>query len=267
MRMPVIFIGHGNPMIALEDSPLTDKLKQVGQKIQDIDGPVRGILSISAHWYKNANYVQSAAQPEQIYDMYGFPEALYELEYPVKGDQAITEAVQAALGDEVTVNDRWGVDHGSWTVLVHMFPAADIPVVQLSVNSQLSPRAAYNLGRKLASLRDQGLLIMGSGNIVHNLRQVKWDMTGGSPQTERFVSFINEAVEKGDIEALLDYESHPDAAYAVPTPDHFRPFVMALGAADGDPALAFNRENRMGALAMDSYLFSGSADQAGRYDL
>lgn len=252
-RMPVVFSGHGSPMVAIEDNEITHGMNKVGQDIISAFGKPKAILAVSGHWFANGTYVQSAENPRQIYDMYGFPKELYEVKYPVKGDAELTAAVQKCLGDAVTVNDSWGIDHGTWTVLVHMFPDADIPVVQLSVNRNLSAKKSFELGEKLKGLRGQGYLIFGSGNVVHNLRMVEWDNEGGTEATERFNDYITEAVLNGDSGKVIHYEKHPDAAYAVPTPDHYIPLAYCMGAADGDQAEVFNKVCNLGSMAMTGY--------------
>jgi 4,5-DOPA dioxygenase extradiol len=227
----------------------------VGEEFIDKYGKPKAILAISAHWYTDGTFVQRAEIPKQVYDMYGFPEELYQVKYPVKGYRELTEEVENLLGKCVTVNDGWGIDHGTWTVLVHMFPKADIPVVQLSVNGRLSAEESAELGRALIPLRDAGYLIFGSGNVVHNLHRVEWDNEGGSPACERFNRYITEAVLSGDREKVLNYGNHPDASYAVPTPDHYLPLCYCLGAAGGDKARAFNNVCSLGAIAMTGYVF------------
>lgn len=254
-RMPVIFSGHGSPMLALEHNDITRTLRETGEQLLASQGKPKAILAVSAHWYQGETLVQSAAHPRQIYDMYGFPEELYEVRYNAVGSPALTEEVKNLLGGAVRVDDSWGIDHGTWTVLVHLFPKADIPVVQLSVNGRLTPAKCADLGRKLAPLREEGYLILGSGNVVHNLRMVDWDNEDGSPACKRFNDYITEAVLAGDTNQVLHYGTHPDASYAVPTPDHFLPLCYCLGAADGDAARAFNNVCSLGAIAMTGYVF------------
>ena len=166
-KMPVIFSGHGSPMLALDHNEGTEKLRQVGQEIINRHGKPRAILSISAHWYTHGTYIQNEEEPRQIYDMYGFPQELYDFKYPAKGCPALADRVLSLLGESVSVNNKWGIDHGSWTVLCHMFPDADIPVVQLSVDADLSVEEIYRIGERLAPLREEGYLIFASGNVVH----------------------------------------------------------------------------------------------------
>lgn len=251
--MPVIFSGHGSPMIALEQNDITEGMARVGQTVLEKYGRPKAILMVSAHWYTHGTFVQSAPEPRQVYDMYGFPKELYEVKYPAKGDAALTAAVQKALGHKVRVNDDWGIDHGAWTVLVHMFPKADIPVVQLSVDGDISYAEEYAIGEKLAALREQGYLIVGSGNVVHNLRAVEWDNKDGSPATLRFNDYIIDGVLKNDTDRVIGFNSHPDAAYAVSTPDHYLPLLVCLGAAQGDKATVFNKVCNLGSMAMTGY--------------
>jgi 4,5-DOPA dioxygenase extradiol len=255
-KMPVIFSGHGSPMLALEHNDITEGIAAVGRKVMDTYGNPKAILAISAHWFTNGSLIQSASEPKQIYDMYGFPEELYQVTYPVSGDTELTKQVQSLLGTDVSIDDSWGIDHGTWTVLVHMFPNADIPVVQLSVSRGLSAEKSYALGQKLETLRDRGYLIFGSGNIVHNLMRVEWDNEGGTEMTLRFNKQITDAVQTGNIKTVLDYQALPDASYAVPTPEHFLPLLYCLGAAEGDRAEPFNDICNLGSMAMTGFYFS-----------
>lgn len=255
-KMPVIFTGHGSPMIALEHNYITEEMAKVGQFILHNHGRPKAILAISGHWYTNGSFVQSEETPRQIYDMYGFPDELYEVKYPVNGDIELTKEVERILGDVVSVNNDWGIDHGSWTVLVHMFPSADIPVVQLSVNAKLDTRESYELGRKLALLREEGYLILGSGNVVHNLRRAEWDNDGGSKMTIRFNKQITDAIIQKDIDTVINYKALSDASYAVPTPDHFLPLLYCLGAAGNYDVEVFNNVCNLGSIAMTGYIFS-----------
>lgn len=254
-RMPVIFSGHGDPMIALRNDEVTRSMAQIGKSVTEQFGKPKAILAISAHWYTPGTYVQSAVEPKQIYDMYGFPDELYQVKYPVKGCAELTGRVLELLGDEVSVNDEWGVDHGTWTVLTHMFPQADIPVVQLSVNGRLDKRQCYVIGKRLAPLRDEGYLIFGSGNVVHNLRRVEWDNPNGTDMTLAFNQYIIEKVEAGDHDAVIDYVSGPHASYAVPTPEHYLPLIYCLGAAEAAKPTVFNNVCNLGSMAMTGFAF------------
>lgn len=255
MKMPVIFSGHGDPMLALRDDEVTRTLHSVGKTITDKYGKPKAILMISAHWYTHGTMIQSAENPKQIYDMYGFPHALYEVQYPAKGCAALTESVQRLLGKAVRVNDSWGIDHGAWTVLVHMFPQADIPVVQLSVNGDISAEQAYAIGKDLPALREEGYLIMGSGNVVHNLRMVEWDNPDGSEKTVRFNQIVTDAVIRHQDRTVIHFENIPFSSYAVPTPDHYLPLIYCLGASAGSDVQVFNNVCNLGSIAMTSYIW------------
>lgn len=255
-KMPVIFSGHGDPMIALRNDEITEKFTSVGEMILRKYGRPKAILAISAHWYTRGSFVQTVEQPRQVYDMYGFPQELYEVKYPVNGSRQLSERVISLLGDDVKVNDEWGIDHGTWTVLTHMFPKADIPVVQLSVDGTVSTEKAYELGRNLAALRDEGYLIFGSGNIVHNLGLVEWNNLGGTEMAQKFNQYVIDAITFGEIDKLIHFEDAPYAGYAIPTPDHYLPLIYCLGAAEGDKAEVFNNVCNLGSMSMTGFVFS-----------
>lgn len=254
-KLPAIFLGHGDPMIALANNETTKNISELGEKILKDFGKPKAILSISAHWYKGANYIQSVKNPNQIYDMYGFPEELYEVKYPVIGNKELTDEILEILDSEVSVNDEWGIDHGTWTVFVHLFPNADIPVVQLSVNGKLSPKQAYELGEKLEILRSKGYLLVGSGNIVHNLRRIEWDNKNGSKEADNFDLYIKENIERRNDSAAINFFEHGDANYSVPTLDHYLPFLYILGASKEEKPFIFNNFRELGAISMTSYCF------------
>ncbi len=254
-KMPVIFVGHGDPMIALKINEMTETLKKVGKDIIEKHGEPKAILCISAHWYTKDTFIQSTEIPNQVYDMFGFPNELYEVKYPVKGSKELTKDVEKILGNEVKINDDWGIDHGTWTVLVHMFPEAKIPVVQLSVNANLSANKAYKLGEKLAKLREKGYLIVGSGNIVHNLRKIEWDNPKGTQEADKFDRYILDNISKREDKKVIKYKEHEYSNYAVPTPDHFMPILYILGASQGEKPYIFNEMRELGSLSMTSYIF------------
>ena len=187
--------------------------------------------------------------------MFGFPKELYEVKYPVKGSKDLTTEVEKILGNKVKINDDWGIDHGTWTVFFHMFPEARIPVVQLSVNAYLNTEKAYKLGENLAKLREKGYLIVGSGNIVHNLRKIEWDNPKGSQEADLFDSYILNSIIKREDEKVIKYEEHEYSNYAVPTPDHFMPLLYILGASQGEKPYVFNEMRELGSLSMTSYIF------------
>ena len=255
MRMPSIFVGHGSPMISVEDNSLTRGLAKMGERVLNDFGKPKAILAISGHWSKNEHLVQRTEQPEQVFNMYGFPQRLYDVKYTPKGCAELSDAVLAIEGLNAKVDNTWGIDHGTWTPLVHMFPAYDIPIVQLSVNEALTPQECYEAGRLLAPLRNEGYLILGSGNVVHNLSHVNWRHRHGSPECVAFDDYICEAIQKRDDDVVIGYVSHPHAAYAVPTTEHFLPLLYILGAAEGEAPTVFNRECNLSAISMTSYAF------------
>ena len=254
-RMPVIFSGHGSPMLALEDTKVTRGLQSLGKQIIMKFGKPKAILAVSAHWYTKGTFVQSTALPRQVYDMYGFPQELYRFKYPAKGSFTLTHRVLSLMGDKVSVNNKWGIDHGTWTVLCHIFPNADVPVVQLSVDATLAKEELYGIGRSLSPLRDEGYLIFASGNVVHNLMRVDWENANGSPECIAFNDAITGYVLARNDKAVMEYESVPNAAYAVPTPEHYLPLIYMLGAAENETPTVFNDHCELGAIAMTGYAF------------
>ena len=254
-RMPVIFSGHGSPMLALENNEVTHTLREIGNKVIEEFGKPKAILAISAHWYERGTYVQKTEKPKQIYDMYGFPRALYEFSYPVLGDEKLGERVCELLGNKVSTDNSWGIDHGTWTVLCHMFPDASIPVVQLSVDGSLSNEEIYELGKSLAPLRDEGYLIFASGNTVHNLRRVDWSNPNGSEQTIAFDNKIIELVTSRDDKAVMDFDKIEYSNYAVPTSEHFLPLIYCLGASIGETPMVFNKVRNLSSIAMTGFAF------------
>ena len=234
--MPCAFFGHGNPMITLGTNQYTRGWSAFGS---DMPRP-RAVLCVSAHWYIPATQITSADDPQTIHDFGGFPRQLYEISYPAPGDPALAEQVKQLLQPiSVVLDASRGLDHGTWTVLRHMFPQADIPVIQLSIDSSQAPSFHYQIGRKLRALRDQGVLIIGSGNIVHSLSRYVWDDPGVEP-FEWAASFdlkVRDLVQSAADDKLLDYlKLGSDAALAVPTPDHFLPLLYVIAMRDqGEP--------------------------------
>ena len=257
MRMPVIFAGHGDPMIALREDEITNTLTAVGQKVIENYGKPKAILAISAHWYTHGlgSLIQNMENPPQINDMFGFPDELYNVHYFVKGSPELSERVQNILGEQVKVDNDWGIDHGIWTIFVHMFPAGDIPIVEFSVDIDITAEKTFEIGKKLAPLRDEGYLIFGSGNIVHNLREIEWDNPNGTEKTWAFNEFIIDAVKSKDIDKVLAYEKIPNVDYAFRTPEHYLPLIYCLGATDGDDATVFNNVCNLGSIAMTGFIF------------
>ena len=255
MRMPVIFSGHGDPMIALRKDEVSMTFEEVGKQFLAKYGKPKAILAISAHWYTHGNLLQKTENPPKINDMFNFPEELYKLQYQVKGCAELSDKVAEILGASVEIDNDWGIDHGVWSVFVHMFPAADIPVVELSVNGDISAEEIFEIGVKLSDLRAQGYLIFGSGNIVHNLREADWDNTNGTEKTLQFNQEIIDAVKNGNTKKVIEYEKISNANYAIPTPEHYLPLIYCIGAADGDGAKVFNNVCNLGSMAMTGFIF------------
>jgi len=253
-KMPVLFIGHGSPMNAIEDNEFTRTWAEIAQAIPR----PQAILSISAHWFTEGTRVNDAEHPKMIYDMYGFPRKLYELKYEAKGAQELARETRALLERVVRVDNSWGIDHGTWSVLCKMYPNADIPVFQLSIDSSASPAEHFQMGEELQALRAAGVLILGSGNVVHNLSRVNWDMKGGYPWADEFDLYIKHAILDRAYEDIINYKRAGESAQlAFHTLEHFDPLLYVLGATDGDDVVSvYNDARVMGAMSMTSYLFT-----------
>lgn len=236
--MPAIFFGHGNPMNALADNSFTQAWGKIGRSIPK----PKAILCISAHWYVPVLAVTAMDQPRTIHDFGGFPRELFEFQYPAPGSPEVAERVESIIDEIVLDHEHWGLDHGAWSVLCHVFPEADIPVVQLSINENETAEFHYRLGRSLMPLRDEGVLIVGSGNLVHNLHAYAWGRHDVEPfdWAVRFESKARELMINGDHGPLVDYESlGPDAMLSAPTPDHYLPLLYILGLQREDDEVTF----------------------------
>lgn len=236
-RLPAIFFGHGNPMNALDDNAYTQGWAALAAQVPR----PRSILAISAHWYLPGTHVTAMAHPRTIHDFGGFPRELYEVRYPAAGDPSLASRVQELLAPaKVDRDDHWGLDHGTWSVLVHAYPHADVPVVQLALDETQPPAFHYELGKRLAPLRDEGVLIVGSGNIVHNLHAYAWGRHPVEPfdWAVRFESRARTLMQTRDHGPLIDYEAMGrDALLAVPTPEHYLPLLYVLATQrDGESA-------------------------------
>ena len=258
-RAPALFVSHGSPMFALTPGELGPRLRALGRHL---DG-IRAVLVVSAHWQTRGGVaVSTAAMPETIHDFGGFPEALYRLRYAPDGAPAMADAAArlvAAAGFRVGLDARRGLDHGAWVPLLHLRPDADLPVFQVSMPLELDPRTALRLGRALAPLRAQGVLVVGSGSLTHNLYEFRRDVR--DPEyAERFAAWIHAAVMAGDVDALVEYRARaPQAARAHPTEEHYLPLVVALGAAEGSPPTRIEGGMTDGILSMDSFGWGLSA--------
>jgi 4,5-DOPA dioxygenase extradiol len=237
--MPAIFFGHGNPLNALLDNEYTQAWTAVGARLPR----PRAILCISAHWYLPGTHVTASIAPRTIHDFGGFPRELYEVQYPAPGSPELARRVQEILTPlAVGLDERWGLDHGTWSVLCHVFPQADVPVVQLSIDETKPAAFHYETGRRLAPLRDEGVLIVGSGNLVHNLHTYAWGRHKVEPfdWAVRFEERARALMQDGEHEPLINYETlGRDALLAAPTPDHYLPLLYILGLQREDDAITF----------------------------
>ena len=250
---PVLFIGHGNPMNALQANRYTQAWQQLGRSLPR----PRAVLMVSAHWYFGATAVTAMARPRTIHDFYGFPQALFAFDYPAPGAPDVAAEVAEVVKPHWAGLDRdqWGIDHGAWSVLAHLYPDADVPVVQLSINALQPLDYHLDLAARLAPLRERGVMIVGSGNVVHNLKRVQWNQPEAAfDWAERFDDAAVEQMES-DPGAILKLGEHADYAMAVPTPDHFIPllYVAALAAAGEGRAEAFARGHALGSVSMTCY--------------
>jgi 4,5-DOPA dioxygenase extradiol len=251
-RMPVIFVGHGSPMNALEENEYTKGWEDIAKQLPR----PKAILAISAHWYTDGTRITDSDAPNMVYDMYGFPEELYKIEYKAKGAPEIAHLTRELIQREVKIDNSWGFDHGTWSILHKMYPQADIPVYQLSVDQNADAQTHYQMGKEIASLRDKEVLIFASGNVVHNLRMLDWDNNGGHPWAEEFNQFIKVKVTNKQYDEVIHFEKAGKAAlFSVPTPEHFYPLLYVLGAsAEEDSLTIFNDSCTLGSLSMTSYL-------------
>ncbi len=230
MTMPAIFFGHGSPMNAIRENAYTRAWAKIGASLPR----PKAVLSVSAHWFVPSTRVTAMARPRTIHDFGGFPRELGAVQYPAPGAPEVATRVQTLLAPlSVGRDDSWGLDHGTWSVLRHVYPDADVPVVQLSIDETEPPVFHYELGRRLATLRDEGVLVIGSGNIVHNLRAYAWGDRPVAPLdwAVRFERQARDRMTAGEDAALVDYESlGPDAILSAPTPEHYLPLLYVLGA-------------------------------------
>ena len=252
-RMPAAFLGHGSPMNTLEHNRYTRAWRDFGASVPR----PRAILMVSAHWYVNATAVTAMARPRTIHDFFGFPQALFDVQYPAPGLPELAEEVADVVQPEYVGadHDSWGLDHGTWSVLVHAFPDAGVPVVQLSINALKPAEWHLALGAKLAALRERGVLVMASGNVVHNLRAIDWNNPDGAFDWARRFEDASHAVlaeRPGDAAALV---AHPDYRLAAPTPEHFLPvlYLAGMAAAADTPLSPLVEGHAYGSLSMTSW--------------
>ena len=263
-RMPAYFISHGSPTLPIDEgAPAKAFLEGLGPSIDAEFGRPRAILCISAHWEATQPKVGTVGTPETIHDFYGFPEELYRIQYPAPGDPELGEAIVARLreaGFPATADAHRGLDHGAWNPIMLMWPDADIPILQLSVQTDLGPEHHLALGRALAPLRDEGVLIVGSGAATHNLMAFRTQrpIADAAPPdyAVAFADWLQAAVESDDMDALISYERAPEGRHNHPTPEHFLPIFVPAGArSDGAAGRAIHRSFRYSVISMDCYRF------------
>lgn len=256
-KTPVLFLGHGSPLNALADNPFTRSLAALGAAIAKPEA----VLCVSAHWMTEGTWVTHMAQPRTIHDFSGFPEALARFQYAAPGAVARAEDIAHAL-DDVPVgldDDEWGLDHGTWSVLCHLFPEADIPVLQMSLDLSKPAGFHFDLGARLRGFREQGLLIIGSGNIVHNLRRIDWEENAKTYDWAReYDAWVKDRLRQRDFAGLIrDHRKSEAGRLSVPTPEHFYPLLYVLGAAEPEDELQFVFEGFQNAsISMRSLKFS-----------
>jgi 4,5-DOPA dioxygenase extradiol len=249
-RAPSIFIGHGSPMNAIAENPFAPQWAALGKRL----GAPRAIVCISAHWETDTTELCALAQPKTIHDFYGFPSALHAVQYPAPGDPALAQRIANLIGGSAKTTQQWGLDHGAWQVLVHMYPGANVPGLQLSLARELSNEQHVLIGETLCALRDEGVMILASGNIVHNLSRVGKD----TPDWAReFDAYVRDAIARNDRDALAHYErAGTSARIAVPTAEHYLPLLYAIGASDASDRMSFFSEGfDWGSISMRSVVY------------
>jgi len=252
-KMPALFIGHGSPMNTLDQNGYTEAWRAFGKLLPR----PRAVLAISAHWYFGATALTAMAKPRTIHDFYGFPQALFDFEYPAQGDPGLAQEIVELVKPQWVGLDRdqWGLDHGTWSVLAHLYPDADVPVVQLSINALRPLDYHIDLGRRLAPLRDRDVMIVASGNVVHNLGRLQWNEPNlAYDWAERFDDAVVAQLSQ-DPGELLRLQEHPDYSLAVPTPDHFAPllYLAGLASAEGASLEPLLRGYSMGSISMTCF--------------
>lgn len=251
-RMPVLFVGHGSPMNAIEENIYSKSWGDMGKRL----GKPKAILAISAHWQSDSLKISTSDSYRQIYDMYGFPDELYQVKYHPPGAPTFATRITHLFGDQIIVDNGWGIDHGIWSVLMNMYPEADVPVIMMSVGIRQTAQEQFEIGRKLRQLREEGVLILGSGNVVHNLSLVNWGMDGGYDWAHQFDGYIKQNILEKKFENVIRYQQSGVSEKAFSTVEHFYPLLNVLGAVeDKDRVLVWNESYQLGAISMTSYLF------------
>lgn len=258
-RMPVLFLGHGSPMNAIEDNEFVQGFKKISKAIEK----PRAILVISAHWETRGTYVTAMQHPATIHDFGGFPQALFDVQYPAPGSPELAQLTKDNITTtEVHLDDKWGLDHGSWSVIKHLYPDADVPVIQMSIDYTKPASYHYELAKELAFLRHKGVLIVGSGNNVHNLRMVSWSHLNTVGYAFDWAKQADETMKKyireGNHPALIHFEKQgPEFQLAIPTPEHYLPMIYSLALQEkNEEPFIFNDQPVAGSLAMTSFKIS-----------
>ncbi|GEO05156.1 dioxygenase [Adhaeribacter aerolatus] len=253
--MPVLFVGHGSPMNGIEDNEFSRHWTKMAQEIPT----PKAVLVVSAHWFSKGTKITAMDFPQTIHDFGGFPQALFDVQYPAPGNPALARETVALLQSaHVELDHDWGLDHGTWTIVRHMYPGADIPVLQLSIDYTKGPQYHFDLAKELYALRKKGVLIMGSGNMVHNLRMVAWDKLNQDAYGYDWALQLNtkfkELIAGGDYTNLIHYDRlGPEARLAIPTPEHYLPLLYTLGLkGEKDAVSFFNDKAVAGSLTMTS---------------
>jgi 4,5-DOPA dioxygenase extradiol len=256
-RMPVLFVGHGSPMNAIEHNAFTETLRELGARLVK----PKAVCVVSAHWVTPGSHVLASAHPKTIHDFYGFPRPLYEVQYPAPGapEEAERLASEREIAPQIVRDQEWGLDHGSWSVLRHMYPEADVPAFQLSLSERRSFKQHLELGREIRALRERGVLIVGSGNLVHNLGRLDWDDPHGAYDwAVEFDARVKSAVDAHDAESLAEPQKWGEAllAKAHPTAEHYLPLLYCMGATDERDAVSYPYEGfDFGSISMRMILF------------
>lgn len=247
-KHPVLFIGHGSPMNGIEDNEFSRTWAKFGNEIPK----PKAVLVISAHWLTKGTYITAMSNPRTIHDFGGFPQALFEVQYPAPGDSILAEETSKLItSTSVGLNHDWGLDHGTWSVVKHMYPNADIPVLQLSIDYNKPPQYHFDLAKQLKSLRKKGVLIIGSGNMVHNLRMIDWnkmeETNYGFDWAIEMNAIFKEKIGNNDFNSLIEYEKLNAAAkLAIPTPDHYYPLLYAMALQENNDEIEFFNDKLVG---------------------
>lgn len=248
IKLPVLFIGHGSPMNGIEDNEFSQTWAKMGKEVTR----PKAVIVVSAHWLTRGTHVTAMEEPKTIHDFGGFPQALFDVEYPAKGSPELAKKTANLItSTDVGLDHDWGLDHGTWTVVRHMYPDADIPVLQLSIDYGKPAEYHYNLAKQLSALRKKGVLIIGSGNMVHNLRMIDWrklnEPNYGFDWAIEMNDIFKQKIQSGDHKALMEYEKlSKSAKLAIPTPDHYYPLMYILGLQDNKDELSFFNDKLVG---------------------